>query len=411
MMKTSAWENEMNKSASRTKAILALATATLLFSSAALAQMPKSPWKKAAPFPEPDEELYGVACNGKMYVIGGWDDGKARGANYEYDPATDKWTKKTSMPRKAHHAALASYNGKIYVFGGFVPPENTNVPLGGAWQPIDNAWEYDPAADSWRSIAPLPGKRGSAVAVEAGGKIYVIGGTTTVEGSKESWTLSSGAASSPQSVEPFFTFFGPARVLTTNDVYDPATNKWEHRKPMSVPRNHIFAGAVNGKIYVIGGRTGSAYIMTATNTNVVEEYDPATDTWTGPLQRMPTARSGGGYCTDGRRIYCAGGEVATTQLAGAFRAVEAYEPATNTWSILPSMPIPRHGVAGALIGTDFHLVSGMMQTAGAMTFMDPQLTTYTAVHDVLDLKLVTNTPASATGETSDAGPPSSGGGQ
>jgi hypothetical protein len=29
-----------------------------------------------------------------MYVIGGWGDGKARGANYEYDPASDKWTKK-----------------------------------------------------------------------------------------------------------------------------------------------------------------------------------------------------------------------------------------------------------------------------------------------------------------------------
>jgi N-acetylneuraminic acid mutarotase len=394
-MKTSALENRMGKCASRSMAILAVIIASLLLTTVGLAQMPKSPWKKAAPFPEPDEELYGVACNGKMYVIGGWDDGKARGANYEYDPATDKWTKKASMPRKAHHAALASYNGKIYVCGGFVPPENTNVPLGGAWQPIDNAWEYDPAADSWRSLAPLPGKRGAAVAVEAGGKIYVIGGATTVEGSKEPWTLSSGAATSPQSVSPFFTFFGPARVLTTNDVYDPATNKWESRKPMSVPRNHIFAGAVNGKIYVIGGRTGSAYIMTATNTNVVEEYDPATDTWSGPLQRMPTARSGGGYGTDGRRIYCAGGEVATSQLAGAFRAVEAYEPATNTWSILPSMPIPRHGVAGAVIGTDFHLVSGMMQTAGALTFMDPQLTTYTAVHDVLELKALPNAPASA----------------
>ncbi len=179
------------------------------------------------------------------------------GANYEYDPATDKWTKKASMPRKAHHAALATYKGKIYVCGGFVPPENTNVPLGGAWQPIDNAWEYDPAADSWRSLAPLPGKRGSAVAVETGGKIYVIGGATTVEGSKEPWTLSSGAATSPQSVSPFFTFFGPARVLSTNDVYDPATNKWETRRPMSVPRNHAFAAAVNGKIYVIGGRTGT----------------------------------------------------------------------------------------------------------------------------------------------------------
>jgi N-acetylneuraminic acid mutarotase len=396
-MKTSALENQIGKRAWREMTVLTVIAVTLLFTSAAVAQMPKSPWKKAAPFPEPDEELYGVACNGKMYVIGGWKDGNARGANYEYDPATDKWTKKKFMPRPAHHSALASYNGKIYVSGGFIPPQNTNVPLGGAWQPIDDVWEYDPAADSWRSLAPMPIKRGAAVAVEVGGKIYVIGGATTVEGSNESFTLSNGAAvtGSPSPIPQFFTFFGPARVLSTNQVYDPATNKWETRKPMSVPRNHIFAGVVNNKIYVIGGRTGSAYIMTATNTNVVEEYDPATDTWTGPLQRMPTARSGGGYATDGRRIYCAGGEVATSQLAGAFRAVEAYEPATNTWSILPSMPIPRHGVAGAMIGNEFHLVSGMMQTAGAMTFMDPQLTTYTAVHDVLDLKALPNAPASA----------------
>ncbi|HEX5241613.1 MAG TPA: hypothetical protein VFW23_00015, partial [Tepidisphaeraceae bacterium] len=62
----------------------------------------------------------------------------------------------------------------------------------------------------------------------------------------------------------------------------------------------------------------------------------------------------------------------------------------------------------------FHLVSGMMQTAAAMTFMDPQLSTYTASHDVLDLKLVGTAPGSApssTGETSDAGASSSGGGQ
>src|ERR1700687_1432993 len=106
----------------------------------------------------------------------------------------------------------------------------------------------------------------------------MIGGVTTVEGSKD----------------PFFTFFGPARVLSTNDVYDPATNKWETRRSMSEPRNQAFAGAVHGKSYVSGGRTGTAYIMTATNRNVVEEYDPAADRWSGPLQRMPTARSGGG---------------------------------------------------------------------------------------------------------------------
>ena len=393
----------MNERASRSRATPAVIAAILLFTTAALAQMPKSPWRKAAPFPEPDEELYGVACNGKMYVIGGWADGKARGANYEYDPATDKWTKKKSMPRPAHHAALASYNGKIYVSGGFIPPENTQIPTGGAWQPIDDEWEYDPAADSWTSLAPLPGKRGAAVAVETGGKIYLIGGVTTVDGSKDPWTWSSGAAASPQSVSPFFTFFGPARVLSTNDVYDPATNKWEHRRPMSVPRNHSFASAVNGKIYVIGGRTGHAFIMSATNTNVVEEYDPASDMWSGPLQRMPTARSGGGSGTDGRRIYAAGGEVTTTELNGAYRAVEAYDPATNSWATLPSMPMPRHGLGGAVIGNEFHLVSGMMQTAGAMTFLDPQLETRTAVHDVLELNFNPKPPASA---TSAAGAPS-----
>src|SRR5580704_5655480 len=96
---------------------VAAVMANLIFATAALAQMPTSPWKKGAPFPEPDEELYSVVAGGKMYVIGGWGEGKARGVNYEYDPATDKWTKKKSMPRPTHHAALATYNGKIYACG------------------------------------------------------------------------------------------------------------------------------------------------------------------------------------------------------------------------------------------------------------------------------------------------------
>jgi peroxiredoxin/N-acetylneuraminic acid mutarotase len=353
----------------RGRAILAVIATTLVFATAGLAQMPQSPWKKGAPFPEPDEELYGVAVNGKMYVIGGWGEGKARGANYEYDPATDKWTKKNSMPRPAHHAALAAANGKIYVCGGFVAPEKSPVPIGAAWQPIDDVWEYDPAADSWKALAPLPGKRGAAVAVEVRGKIHVIGGVTTVEGSKA----------------PFFTFMGPCNVLSTNDVYDPATDKWESRKPMAVPRNHAFAAAVNGKIYVIGGRTGHGFILSATNTDVVEEYDPANDLWSAPKERMPTPRSGGGWGTDGRRIYVAGGEVTTKQLVGAFRGIEAYETVTNSCTTLPSMPMPRHGVAGAVIGNRIYLVSGMITSAGAMAMLDPKLEVHTAAHDILEL--------------------------
>ena len=247
----------MSKACQWRTAIVAV-IASLVVATSALAQMPTSPYKKGAPFPEPDEELYGVTVNGKLYVIGGWGDGKARGVNYEYDPATDVWTKKSPMPHPAHHAALAAVNGKIYAFGGFVAPANTAIPVGAAWEPVADAWEFNPATDAWKPLAPLPGKRGSAIAAEVGGKIYVIGGATTMEGSKD----------------PFFTAFGPARVLGTNEVYDPATNKWESRNPMSVPRNHAFSGVVNGKIYVIGGRTGHGFILSATNTDVVEEYRP-----------------------------------------------------------------------------------------------------------------------------------------
>jgi hypothetical protein len=50
----------MKKCTSHSWVILAVVMATLLFTTAGLAQMPKSAWKKAAPFPEPDEELHGV---------------------------------------------------------------------------------------------------------------------------------------------------------------------------------------------------------------------------------------------------------------------------------------------------------------------------------------------------------------
>src|SRR5215470_9024722 len=64
-------------------------------------------WEKAAPFPEPEEELYSAAANGKMYVEGGFGPGgHPVGMMWEYDPATDKWTKKKSMPVPAHHAAI-----------------------------------------------------------------------------------------------------------------------------------------------------------------------------------------------------------------------------------------------------------------------------------------------------------------
>lgn len=326
--------------------------------------VPQGRWTKAAPFPQPEEELYGVAANGKMYVFGGFGAGRPVGMLWEYDPASDKWTKKQTVPLPVHHSALAEYHGKIYMFGGFIYNVEPNTP-GGGWEPVDNVWEYDPATDTWKALAPLPGKRGSPVAVEVGGQIYVIGGAIPEPGTKEVAIRPSRAA----------------RSIGTNEAYDPETNKWSSRSPMPTPRNHTFAGAVNGKIYVIGGRITSPFITVASNLDVVEEYDPVTNTWGGSGARtpMPTARSGGGWATYNGKIYVAGGEIQTRQLLGAFRALEAYDPATNSWAVLQSLPIPRHGVATAVLGNKIHFVGGHITSGGA-----PDAQVSTSSHDVYD---------------------------
>ena len=221
----------------------------MVFSAAGTGAQVVGKWVKLAAFPEPIAEIAGAASGGKLYVFGGLGPSfEAIGMVYEYDPATDKWTKKRPMPVPAHHLAITELGGKIYIIGGFTLPKSG--PAG--WVPIDNAWEYTPAADNWKALAPMPTKRGSPVAAAVNGKIYVIGGATFHPGSKEIALYAN----------------RPHRSISDVEEYDPATNKWSARSPMPTARNHAAVGAAGGKIYVIGGRVGAAFMGVASNTEI-----------------------------------------------------------------------------------------------------------------------------------------------
>ena len=335
------------------RAALTGAALLTLCSPAALAQAPAppgssaaNPWAMGAPFPEPSEEVLGATAGGKFYVFAGLAPGwKPKALVFEYDPAANSWSKKRPMRLASHHVAFASLNNKIYAFGGFTFPESG--PPG--WSPINNAWEYDPATDEWKELAPMPTRRGAAAAGVAGGKIYVTGGANSLPGVTEN------------GIHPA----RPHNVLATVEEYDPATNTWRARRPLLLARNHHVAVGVGERVYAIGGRVGSAFISgTSNNVDLIEMYDPATDLWM-PRTRMPTARSAIGAGAYNNHIIVAGGEGQDQRLLAAFTAVEAYDTALNRWQVLPSMVRPRHGIAAGAIGNRFYVVSGDGQSAAS----------------------------------------------
>jgi N-acetylneuraminic acid mutarotase len=307
------------------RSVTATAVSVLLGLSAVLAQAPGR-WitNKYAPLPQPEEEYTAVVANDRLYLMGGNRGNRKEWPRHvlEYDLAADRWATKKPVPFPGDHMAAAALGGKIYVFGGQAEA--------GIKQPLNTTWEYDPRADTWRLLAPMPTARTAAGAVEAGGRIYVVGGN-----------VAGGA------------------TVGIMEMYDPAADRWESRSALPTPRNHPAVGAVGGKLYVIGGRLAAPNIggFTASNTDVVEEYDTTTATWR-VLNKMPTPRSGHGFTTHQGRIYVAGGEVRDAHMDAIFRDVEVFDPAINDWYRLPPMPTARHGVNLAGYANRLHAIGG-----------------------------------------------------
>ncbi len=321
-------------------------------------------WKFAAPLPKAIGEIYGTSVGGKIYVLGGLDNrpGVVRptGYNWEYDPATDKWTAKKPMPRPAHHIMIAAWHKKIYVFGGFVRPKGLV-----AWQPINNSWVYDPAANSWKALAPMPTPRGAGEAVALGNEIYVLGGANSNKPGDPGAPIRLGSTDQ--------------LVLGTVEAYDPLTNKWQGRTPMPTPRNHFLAAAVGGKIYAVDGRIGTCFVTKSDVIDLVEGYDPKTNRWAFVSRDRIRRGDVVGAAHDGL-IYLAGGEFQDWARKMTLWAVETFDPATGVWRTLPHMQIARHGFAAAFVGNQFHVMGGGFQSDGM-----PRVVVVTATHEVLDL--------------------------
>ena len=115
-------------------------------------------------------------------------------------------------------------------------------------------------------------------------------------------------------------------------------DKWTEKAPMPTAREHLASSVVDGKLYVIGGRSnGMSY-----NVDANEAYDPATDKWI-TLEPMPSKRGGLASAAVNGSIYVFGGE----QPIDTFSNNEKYYTANYKWTIETPMPTARHGLTAA----------------------------------------------------------------
>lgn len=282
-------------------------------------------WIRQAGMLETVSEHTVSMLDGKMYIVGGSFLTRLSTNTMEiFDVATNKWSIGTPYPLVVNHAVQATVDGKIYVIGG----QSTNVSVGPA-PFLDNVFMFDPKDNQWVPRASMPTKRSASVAIVVGKKIYVGGGR-------------------------------PPRGRDLA-VYDTETDKWEALPDMPSDRNHLTGGAVGGKLYFIGGRTGVG--SDSPKWDVVEMYDAETKAWTKKAQ-LPRARGGifGGVVKGCIHVF--GGEGNTEDPRGIFPDHTVYNPKTDSWTRLPDMMIPVHGVNGVGVHNDIIYIPGGSITSG-----------------------------------------------
>lgn len=248
-------------------------------------------------------------------------------------PQSETWGMRTSMPVGREAAAGAFINGRFYVSHGNFRRVDT----------ADNT-VYDPATNSWNILSSALVPRAELVGVAVDGRLYAIGGRST------------------SSVCP-----NPARVCDVVEIYNPARDTWTMGTPMPTPRAGLGAAVVNGRIYVVGGRTLNEP-LNGTPLNVLEIYDPDTNTW-APGPPMPTARMDV-YSTVAfdNKVYVIGGY--NQDRGGVLNTVEIYDPATRTWSAGPPMPTPRSNALAAVCGGQIYVIGGIVDFINKTTVVE-----------------------------------------
>ncbi|XP_067684477.1 kelch domain-containing protein 8A-like [Haliotis asinina] len=300
-----------------------------------------------------------------LYVVGGCDEKGAPLDNVEvYDMSEKevKWKKLSPMPTKRAGPGVAALKNKIIVIGGVSEAQN----------PLDVVEVYDIEKKEWTTgesmIEPL---LGMSVLVKDG-KILVIGGMgkdtnpndyffeLDIDSDPFKWRRLPGMPTARYASATFcmgsdlFVIGGRQGKIPTDafEVYHFETKKWE--KLPAVPSKRVFPMYVTDdtNIYSLGGLQQPPDLGFS---DVCEVFNIEKKTWKVGTP-MPTKRGDMAAGIVGGKVVCAGGLGNTGK---PLQVVEAYDPASNTWTEISNLPTTHCSCACIMFKNRLHVIGGL----------------------------------------------------
>jgi hypothetical protein len=274
---------------------------------------PDRRWEPLAPLPAPRQECGVAVFEGRVVVVGGYEDDAFVDEVWAWEPARDAWTALPPLPRAVHHPNVAVLGDGLHVAGALVE----------GFAELSDHWVLAPGADAWTDATPLPEATavGAAGAAVLDGRLHLVGGLH-------------GTATAP-----------------FHQVFDPAAGGWERLPDAPTARDHFALAAVGGALVAAAGRADG-----------IDAFTPGTDVWDGAWRAgapIPTPRGGVMAAVDDEgRLHVVGGEGNALDPDGVFGAHEVYDPAADAWSTEPPMAEPRHGTGGAWLDGALHVPGG-----------------------------------------------------
>ena len=275
-------------------------------------------WTRLADMPSGVAKFGVAALVGKIYVVGGYD---TRAAVMVYDIATDRWSVGPTLPRGTDNVAAVVAGDKLYAIGG----------------EASNAFQvFDPGSGKWTAGPALPRVGFATAAAASGGRLHMVGG----------WNYSNTASAS----------------LASHSVFDLASQSWTSVAPLATARNAAGAAAIDGRLFVVGGRSPGIRASDQQSLAILEIYTPTADQWLTAAP-LPTARGSLAVVALGGRLYALGGESTPGTVSNA---VERFDPVAQSWSVLSAMPYRSHGLGAVAVGDAIYVMGGFAGPADAV---------------------------------------------